>query len=370
MTRAFGFGLLVGLLGLSAASAGCDGPPTQPTPLAVTLVSPSAGAATGGLAVTISGHGFKNGATVQFGGVSAVASVVSPATITATTPAHAEGPVSVVVTNPGGQFARRDSAYTYGAGPPNGGQSRTLRGFVGDTIHRPLGGARIEVLDGPQTGSVATTDDSGWFTLTAVLEDTTRLRVTREGHVTATGTMAFFRRDGPTDYVSILLAVLVVSVSIEGDYSLTFVADDRCTTVPENLRTRTYSTTIAPDTSSTNPAGTFLWANITGVSYFANQSRIPILVAGNDVTFWLGEHGYGAAFVEQVAPNTYLQFDGSATVSAGESPVSFLSTTFEGATDYCVTKSPMTGLYYDCNSSAVTNVHCVSKNHRLILKRR
>src|SRR5688572_17224013 len=42
-----------------------------------------------------------------------------------------------------------------------------------------------------------------------------------------------------------------------------------------------------------------------------------------------------------------------------------------GAVDYCEMKSPMTGLYYDCNPArAVTNVHCVSKNHRLILTRR
>ena len=247
-----------------------------------------------------------------------------------------------------------------------------MRGFVGDTIARPLVGAKVEVLDGPQAGSVAATDDSGWFTLIGALADTNRLRATKEGHVTATGTIAFWRRDGPTDYVSIALAVLAPPVSIAGDYSLTFVADDACTTVPDELRTRTYAATIEPDLVDPRiPAGTFLWANISGVSFLANQRRIPILIAGDVVSFWLGEHGYGAFFVEQVAPNTYLQFDGGATVSAGQSPVSSLSTTFEGAVDYCVMRSPMTGLYYDCDPPrAVTNVHCVSKKHRLILTRR
>ena len=201
---------------------------------------------------------------------------------------------------------------------------RTLRGFVGDTTARPLVGAKVEVLDGPDAGSFAAANDSGWFTLIGALADTTRLRVTKDGHVTATGTIAYWRRDGPTDYVSIALAV----------------------------------------------AATFLWANIRGVSFLANQSRIPILIAGDVVTFWLGEHGYGAFFVEQVAPNTYLQFDGGATVSASQSPVTSLSTTFEGAVDYCVMRSPMTGLYYDCDRSrAVTNVHCVSNKHQLILTR-
>jgi hypothetical protein len=153
---------------------------------------------------------------------------------------------------------------------------------------------------------------------------------------------------------------------------LTFVADDACTTVPEELRTRTYAARIEPDLADPRlPAGTFLWANISGVSFHANQSRIPILVAGDAVTFWLGEHGYGAALVEQVAPNTYLEFDGGAMVSAVQSPVSSLSTTFEGAVDYCVMKSPMTGLYWDCDRRrAVTDVHCVSTKHRLILTRR
>jgi len=106
------------------------------------------------------------------------------------------------------------------------------------------------------------------------------------------------------------------------------------------------------------------------VAFLANQRRIPILIAGDLVSFWLGEHSYGAFFVEQVAPNTYLQFDGSATMSADQSPVSSVSTTFEGAVDYCVLKSPMTGLYYDCDATkAVTNVHCVSTRHRLTLPR-
>lgn len=251
-------------------------------------------------------------------------------------------------------------------------QSRTVRGFVGDTIARPLVGAKVEVLDGHEAGRVAATDDMGWFTLAGALTDSTRLRATKEGHVPATGTIAFWRRDGPADYVSIALALLATPVSLAGDYSLTFVADDACTTVPEELRTRTYAATIEPDVADPrSPAGSFLWANISGVSFLANQRRIPILIAGDVVSFWLGEHGYGAFFVEQVAPSTYLQFDGSATVSAGPSPISSLSATFEGAVDYCVMRSPMTGSHYDCDRTrAVSNVHCVSNKHRLTLTRR
>jgi len=49
--------------------------------------------------------------------------------------------------------------------PRAGTPTRTVRGFVGDTIARPLIGARVEVLDGPQAGNAVTTDGVGWFTL-------------------------------------------------------------------------------------------------------------------------------------------------------------------------------------------------------------
>ena len=117
MTRSLAFSFF-GLLTLSAASAGCDGTSVQPTPLAVTAVFPTAGSMLGATPVTISGHGFKAGATVQFGGVPALASAVSPTSITATAPAHSHGSVTVVVTNPGGESASRESAYTYEVDPP------------------------------------------------------------------------------------------------------------------------------------------------------------------------------------------------------------------------------------------------------------
>ena len=54
---------------------------------------------------------------MQFGGVAAVASVGSSTTINATAPAHADGVVTVVVTNPDGKSASRDPGYTYEVEP-------------------------------------------------------------------------------------------------------------------------------------------------------------------------------------------------------------------------------------------------------------
>ena len=74
----------------------------------VSSVSPTSGPAVGGTGVTITGANFVSGATVTFGGTAATSVVVTNSTtITATTPAHAAGAVTVVVTNPG--YADRES---------------------------------------------------------------------------------------------------------------------------------------------------------------------------------------------------------------------------------------------------------------------
>jgi hypothetical protein len=85
-----------------------------PSTVTVTGVTPSAGKSTGGKSVTVSGTGFQSGATVTFGGAAATnVVVVNATTITAKTPAHAPGPVSVTVTNPDTSSGTRTNAYTF-----------------------------------------------------------------------------------------------------------------------------------------------------------------------------------------------------------------------------------------------------------------
>jgi hypothetical protein len=42
-------------------------------------------------------------------------------------------------------------------------QEFSLSGWVGDTAFRSLGGSRVEVIDGPRVGTVATTDEHGHY---------------------------------------------------------------------------------------------------------------------------------------------------------------------------------------------------------------
>lgn len=85
----------------------------------INSLTPSIGSTFGGDAVTLAGVGFLAGSTVAFDGVPATdVVVVSPASITCKTPAHAAGLVDVVVTLPNNTPARLNNAFTF---DPNAG---------------------------------------------------------------------------------------------------------------------------------------------------------------------------------------------------------------------------------------------------------
>jgi Domain of unknown function (DUF1929)/IPT/TIG domain/Glyoxal oxidase N-terminus len=80
----------------------------------VASITPAAGTANGGTAVTITGTGFLSGATVSFGGAAATNVAVGKSTsITATSPAHAAGTVDIVVTNTDARNGSLANGYTY-----------------------------------------------------------------------------------------------------------------------------------------------------------------------------------------------------------------------------------------------------------------
>ncbi|SFT59959.1 putative Ig domain-containing protein [Mesorhizobium sp. YR577] len=86
--------------------------PAAPT---ITSIAPTAGPTAGGTRVVITGTDLTSATAVTFGGVAASSFTVDSNTqITATTPAHAEGPVDVVVLTPGGDDTAT-GAFTYNA---------------------------------------------------------------------------------------------------------------------------------------------------------------------------------------------------------------------------------------------------------------
>ena len=97
---------------LNKMSAGVSYTPAPPV-VTVSGVSPNSGTTLGGTAVVITGQNFQQGATVTIGGTPATVTAVSATSISAKTPAHATGTVSVTVTNPDGTGATLASGYTY-----------------------------------------------------------------------------------------------------------------------------------------------------------------------------------------------------------------------------------------------------------------
>lgn len=143
----------------------------------VASVSPNAGPIAGNGAVTITGTGFQNGATVSFDGSAATAVNVNPDTsITATPPDHIAGPVDVTVTNPDTQSGTLPAGFTYVAAPTIVSLSQTAG---------PAAGATSVTITGTNLAlTSAVTFGSGAATIASASD--TQLAVTTTAHAAGT----------------------------------------------------------------------------------------------------------------------------------------------------------------------------------------
>jgi hypothetical protein len=234
--------------------------------------------------------------------------------------------------------------------PPVG--SIFIKGNVSDTAYRALAGARVEVLDGPQAGLSATADGKGQFSMSGMFDEATRFRATAQGHVTATKTPQ------ANGWINFALAVIDAPVDIGGDYTMTFVANNICTMLPDDMRSRTYTATV-PMTSAI-PAEAFF--SVGGAIFLDGWDAIGLGVAGNYVALWF------ETLVEQVAPNTFLSYAGQAAATVDPSNLSTLVLPFHGSIEYCVTTAE-NGPYGDCHQGRAT-IHRCESSHQLSLTRR
>jgi len=254
--------------------------------------------------------------------------------------------------------------------PPVNGE--LVSGTVSDSALRRLAGATVEILNGPQAGSSTTTDASGHFSLFASVDDATRFRASKEGHVTADApVLANCDRCNPRRWVHFFLNVLEPSVALAGDYTLTFIADGACTNLPQEVRTRSYEATVSPGDLNwpgfPAQAGTSFKVTPVGSAFPAGLNYFWLNAAGSFIAVVLGDHT-DPGVTERVAPDTYVAFHGPTTITV-RSPVSSISTPFVGWIDYCV--NPTMGDRYDCTPGpSVTRIRCDSARHQLTLTRR
>jgi len=243
---------------------------------------------------------------------------------------------------------------------------RTLSGYIYDTAFRPVAGARIEILDGPQAGTATTSTASGTFSYDGTFSIPVTLRGTKEGYTVGLET-ARALTDG-RGYASFLLTSLAPPVPVAGNYTLTITADPACVAFPDDLRTRSFAATVTAGGNSRAPANTSFTGYVTGAQFAPYANTFWIGVSGDYVA--ISTAGEGPSLVEQVGPNKYVAFWGEASLSVGPAGVSTISAPFKGSIEYCELKSAV-GSYYDCSVAlAVLRDECTLNNSQLTLTRR
>jgi hypothetical protein len=242
---------------------------------------------------------------------------------------------------------------------------RTLRGFVSDTAFRPLGGVRLEVVNGPDAGKELSSDAQGAFSYVGTFVGTVSIRASKEGYA-ATTSAVFAGAGSDVAWAFFSLAPVAPPIDASGNYTLTIAVDSACPGFPDEARVRSYPVRLTKRTSPTIPANTWFDGQISGSAQFAPFVNLFwVGIAGDYLA--VSTEGEGPSIVEQLAPKTYIGFQGvaGATIPAG-SPAT-ISAPFRGTIEYCELKSAI-GQYYDCSDHlAAVKVQCTGANSRLTL---
>jgi hypothetical protein len=292
---------------------------SNPAPT-VTSISPNTGTTAGGTAVTITGTGFLTGATVTLGGTAATnVNVAGGTSITATTPAHAAGAVSVAVTNTDAQSASLNNGYTYTTSNPaptitsitpntgtvSGGTSVTIGGtgfLAGATVS--LGGtaATAVIVVGSKSITATTPAHTAGAVSVVVTNTDAQSGTLTNGYIYTTGTggapIAFVQVTAATPQTaSASVAVTYTAAQAAGNLNVVLVGwNDTTSTVTSvtDSRGNTYALAIGPT------SGTGLRQSI----YYAKN----IAAGSNTMTVKFNQ---AAAFVDIRA----LEYSGLDTVS-------------------------------------------------------
>ena len=241
-----------------------------------------------------------------------------------------------------------------------------LAGTVADGAWRNLTGAMVEVLNGPNAGLKTSTDSNGGFRLAGAFDETTQFRATKDGYVAAVHSFpSKCDQCNPNWWLHFALDTVGPSADIAGNYSLTFVADCE---LPAAIRTRTYDATV---TARSRPSGGANYYSVTlgGAAFHPGYNEFTLGVSGDYLSGFLGNLHGDPGIVEQLAPTTYLGFEGVPSATIGTSDVSTIIAAFDGGIVYCDGNSEM-GATFSCPSNAVVHKRCESKSHQLVLTRR
>ena len=255
----------------------------------------------------------------------------------------------------------REPSVTTPAPVPPAPVSFTLTGVLNDTAFRPVAQARVEVVDGPQAGAVATSGDFGGFAFVTPFTASLTLRATKDGYDTATQSVTAI---SGSSYRSVILVLDSPNppVDLEGSYVVTLSADAACTSLPPIARTRTY---LAQASGGPHDRTTFRVTLSPGAFAADTFYYYNSFVAGvfrDFVRFSLENKDTGYDIIDQVEPGKYVLLSGHADATVTGSTI---DAAFAGRFAYCEGSRPNEPLFL-CSTTPIV---CGSENHRLTFTR-
>jgi hypothetical protein len=236
-------------------------------------------------------------------------------------------------------------------------QEFRLSGEVYDIAGRPLGGSKVEAINGPRAGTITMTDEAGRFSMPGTFTGAVSVTVSKDDYAPATKTFS------QSTSHNFSLEPLTPSANIGGVYTLTLTTDSSCTNLSDEVRTRTYTATIVP---GSRPS--YFLARLSDAQFYSCPTGPLESCAHN--RFGIGMVGdYAGIYVritEQLGETTYLMVEAVAGGSFGQTGI---TTPLQGSVVACPSEPALIDQgTWACLASAA--VQCDSHNHVLTLVRR
>ena len=222
-----------------------------------------------------------------------------------------------------------------------------VSGSVSDVLHRRVANVRIEVVSGPQKGTVTFSDDAGNFAIEPKLSPLSRIQASKQGYVDSVQVVS---GTGPTVDVKFLLSSANPPLDWRGTYDVTLTADATCTELPEIARRRTYTATVGATVvfsgARFGSSGGFDW------------NTMYVFQVDDYVDMWAQD----PPLVELLPDNTFFMLYGGATGTVTREGAHL---TMYGGISYCPKLSDGQNL-----SCAEPPTICVSNRHQMTMTRR
>jgi hypothetical protein len=235
--------------------------------------------------------------------------------------------------------------------PPAAPATVTVSGSVTDVVDRRVANVRIEVISGPQTGTVTFSDDGGNFAFEPKLSPLSRIRASKQGYLENTeviGGMA------TTVDLRFVLSSANAALNWNGTYDVTVTADPTCTELPEIARRRTYTASVTAGVNARLVFSGSRFGSFDGLDWSTMYFR--------QFDDYVQLYSQDPPVLELLPDNAFYMVYGGAS---GTVTREFAQLNVWGGISYC--PQLRAGSSPSCDSPPIT---CVSSSHQMTMTRR